>query len=142
VRFWDTSALVPLLVAEPESQRADRWLRQDPDVVVWTLTRVELLSALARRRRQQPQAAPRLTAARRELLAAWRRWSEVTAVEVVRRYAERVVETHPLRAADAIQIGAALVAAEEDPAGLDFVTLDRRQAEAAEREGFRVLGPE
>src|SRR5204862_8192376 len=86
-------------------------------------------------------AARQLQAARRELLAAWDRWSEVTAVELVRRQAERIVETHPLRAADALQLGAALVAAEDDPATLEFVTLDRQQALAAEREGFRVLGP-
>src|SRR5438445_435717 len=51
VRFWDTSALIALVVAERATARAERWLREDPDVVVWTLTRVELLSALARRRR-------------------------------------------------------------------------------------------
>ena len=141
VRFWDTSALLPLLVAERETARAERWLREDPDVIVWTLTRVEVLSALARRRRQEPSAARRLLVARRNLLAAWDRWSEITAVELVRRHAERVVETHPLRAADALQIAAAMVAAEDTPSALEFVTLDRQQAVAAEREGFRVLGP-
>lgn len=141
MRFWDTSALIPLLVAERGTRRAERWLREDPNVVVWTLTRVELLSALARRRRQEPGASRRLLAARREILGAWERWSEVTAVEIVRRHAERVAETHPVRAADALQIGAALVAAEDDPAAFEFVTFDLRQAEAAEREGFRVLGP-
>ena len=141
MRFWDTSALIPLLVAERGTSRAERWLRGDPSVVVWTLTRVELLSALARRRREEPGASRRLLAARRELLSAWERWSEVTAVEIVRRHAERVVETHPVRAADALQIGAALVAAEDNPAGIEFITFDRHQAEAAEREGFRVLGP-
>ena len=119
--------------------RAERFLRDDPDVVVWTLTRVELLSALARRRREDPPAARRLLAARREILNAWQRWSEITTVEVVRRYAERVVETHPIRAGDALQIGAALVAAEDNPSTLEFVTFDQHQAVAAEREGFRVL---
>ena len=142
MRFWDTSALIPLLVAEPATARAERWLRADPDVVVWALTRVELLSALARRRRDEPGAARRIAAARREILSAWGRWSEVTAIEIVRRHAERVVETHPLRAGDALQIGAALVTAEGHPGTLEFVTFDRRQADAAEREGFRVLGPD
>jgi predicted nucleic acid-binding protein len=141
VRFWDTSALVSLLAVERGSERVTRWLREDPNVVVWTLTRVEILSALARRRREEPPSATRLLGARRELLSAWDRWLEVTSVEVVRRYAERLVETHPLRAGDALQIGAALVAAQDEPAGLEFVTLDERQAEAAEREGFPVLGP-
>jgi len=140
VRFWDTSALVPLFVAEPATSRARRWLADDPDVTVWTLARVELLSALARRRRAQPSAADRLRQARREALAAWERWSEVTAVELVRRHAERLVETHPLRAADALQIGAALVVAGSDPPTLEFVTLDDQQAQAAEREGLQVLG--
>lgn len=141
MRFWDTSALVALFVAEAATSRVERWLRDDPEVVVWTLARVELLSALARRRRAEPRVARRLLDARREVLGAWPRWSEVTAVEIVRRHAERVVETHPVRAADALHLGAAIVAAEEEPDRIEFVTLDRNQAEAAEREGFRVLGP-
>lgn len=141
MRFWDTSALVPLVVAEPESARAERWLKEDPAVVVWTLARVEVCSALARRRRAEPQSARKLATARRELLAAWEQWTEVTAVDVVRRHAERLVDTHPLRAADALQLAAAIVAAEELPSGLTFVTFDRQQADAAEREGFSVLGP-
>jgi predicted nucleic acid-binding protein len=142
MRFWDSSALIPLLVVEPQTRRVERWLREDPAVMVWTLTRVELCSALARRRRAEPSAARRLAAARREVFAAWDQWSEVTAVEVVRRHAERLIESHPLRAADALQLAAAVVAAEEVPAGLTFVTLDRQQAESAEREGFTVLGPD
>jgi hypothetical protein len=141
VRFWDTSALLPLVVAEPETARVERWLREDPVVAVWTLTRVEVFSALARRRRDDPKASRRLLQARREILDAWPQWNEITAVEVVRRHAERLVESHPLRAADALQIGAAFVAADELPSSLIIVTLDGRQAEAAEREGFRVIGP-
>jgi hypothetical protein len=140
VKFWDTSALIPLVVAERGTPRAEGWLREDHEVVVWTLTRIELLSALARRRRLEPGAARRLTVARRELLEAWPRWIEITALEEVARRAERIVETHPLRAADALQLAAALVAAEDSPRSLDFVTFDRAQADAAEREGFRVLG--
>ena len=140
MRFWDTSALIPLFVAETATVSVDRWLREDSDVVVWTLTRVELLSVLARRRRLEPRAARRLSGARREILQSWEHWSEITAIDLVRRHAERVVETHPIRAADALQLAAALVAAEDHPEDLDFVTLDRQQAKAAEREGFRVLG--
>ena len=65
----------------------------------------------------------------------------MTAIEIVRRHAERIVETHSLRAADALQIGAAVLAAEDNPAELEFVTFDENLADAAEREGFRVLGP-
>ncbi len=139
MRFWDSSALVPLLIVERGTAAAARWLRQDPGVVVWTLTRVELFSALARHRRAESRDTAVLSAARRDLLLAWERWSEVTAVEVVRRHAERIVENHPIKAADALQIGAALTAGEHDPALVEFVTLDEVQATAAEREGLRVL---
>lgn len=141
VRFWDTSAIIPLWLAEHGSARARAWHRNDPDVIVWTLTRVEVFSALARRRREAPAAASRLLSIRRDFIRAWEEWSEITAIEIVRRHAERIIESHPLRAADALQIGAALLAAEDNPAGLEFVTFDQSLAHAAEREGFRVLGP-
>jgi len=140
VRFWDTSALLPLFVAEKESRRARSWLRRDPVVVVWTLTRVELLSALARRERKEPAAARALVSARARVLAAWEEWSEIVALEPVRRQAERLVSVHPLRTADALQLGAALVATDLDPGGFELVTFDERLATAALKEGFSVLG--
>jgi predicted nucleic acid-binding protein len=139
VRFWDSSAIVPLMLAEPATTRVRRWLREDPTVAIWTFTRVEVLSALARRRRAAPAMRRQIATARREFLEAWPRWFEVTHADAVRRLAERLVETHPIRAADALQIGAALVVVENEPESLEFVTLDERQAEAAEREGLRVL---
>ena len=141
MKFWDTSALIPVLVAELQTARATRLLLNDPDVIVWTLTRVELLSALARRRRSDRAAAAWLRRARQEVLEMWPRWVEVTALETVRRHAERIVESHALRAADAMQIAAALVARAEGSDDLAFVTFDLQQAAAAEREGLRVLGP-
>lgn len=141
MRFWDSSAIVPLVLVESASARVRNWYRTDSEIIVWTLTRVELLSAIARRRREDSKSNPMLTAARRNVMRAWDGWSEITSVELVRRYAERLVESYPLRAADALQLGAALMAAEGDPRNLEFVTLDRNLADAAEREGFPVLGP-
>jgi len=141
VKFWDTSAIIPLVLVESASARVRNWYRTDSEIIVWTLTRVELLSAIARRRREDSRSTPMLTAARRNIIRAWDGWSEVTTVELVRRHAERLVESYPLRAADALQLGAALMAAEGDPRNLEFVTLDRNLADAAEREGFPVLGP-
>jgi len=46
----------------------------------------------------------------------------------------------PLRAAEAMQLAAALVATDSNPNGLELVTLDERLATAAEKEGFAVLG--
>ena len=141
MRFWDSSAIVSLMVVEAGSARVRNWFDSDSEIIVWTLTRLELLSAVARRRREESRSAAMLTVARRNILRAWDGWSEITAVELVRRHAERLVESYPLRAADALQLGAALIAAEGDPTNLELVTLDRNLADAAEREGFAVLGP-
>jgi len=141
VRFWDTSALIPLFLPELYTVRAEAWLRSDPDVTVWAFTRVEILSAISRRGREERAAVELLEAARREVFDSWQQWTEVNDLRAVRQYAERVIEIHPLRAADALQLGAALVAAEGEPSTLEFVTLDRRLAGAAQREGFPVFGP-
>lgn len=141
MRFWDTSALFPVAVHERATSRVRQWIAEDRDVVVWALARVELLSAVSRRRRELQHAPAWLMRARREFLEASERWAEISAIDLVRVHAERVIERYPLRAADALHIGAALVACDGDPTSLDFVTLDSAQARAAEVEGFRVLGP-
>jgi len=75
-----------------------------------------------------------------EILAAlFRECSEILPSEPVRQRAQRLLRTHPLRAADALQLAAALVWAHESPAGLEFVCLDQNLREAASREGFKVL---
>jgi predicted nucleic acid-binding protein len=68
-------------------------------------------------------------------------WDEVQQVPRLREFVQRLLRAHPLRAGDALQLAAALVTAAEHPAGLSFVWLDRRLAEAADREGFAVVGP-
>ena len=141
MRFWDSSAIIPLVLVETGSVRVRSWYRTDSEIIVWTLARVELLSAIARHRRENASSAPMLAAARRNIIRAWDGWSEITSLDLVRRHAERLVESYPLRAADALQLGAALMAAEGDTRNLEFVTLDRNLADAAEREGFPVLGP-
>lgn len=68
------------------------------------------------------------------------RWIEIYDAVAARLHAERIVLVYPLRTADALQLGAAIVAADGDPQSLELVTLDRRLADAARREGFPVLG--
>ena len=48
----------------------------------------------------------------------------------------RFLRVHPLRAADALQLAAAFVAAERRPSSLELVTLDDWLAAAARKEGF------
>ena len=65
-------------------------------------------------------------------------WDEILPSEAVRGIAQRLLRVHALRAADSLQLAAALVAAERDPASLPLVSLDQRLGEAATREGFTV----
>jgi len=66
-------------------------------------------------------------------------WEEVTPSELIRGIAQRLLRTHPLRAADSLQLAAAMSAAGQEPAALEFVCLDVRLSAAARREGFTVL---
>jgi hypothetical protein len=112
---------------------------EDPSLVVWWATRTECLSALARQRREERLDGSAETAARRVLEALAAEWSEVLPGDGLRRRAERLLSVHPLRAADAFQLGAALVWSRGDPASRSIVSFDERLREAAEREGFTVL---
>jgi len=140
MRFWDSSAIVPLLCREAESARCREWVREDPAVLVWALAATETISALAGKRREGVLSAARFGAAKRRLAALEAAWSEVTAWDAVRARARRLLEVHALTAADALHLGAALVAVEERPLGVAFVTFDRALEDAAEREGFTLLG--
>ena len=139
MRFWDSSALVPLVCAERASTRCRSWLRSDPVVIVWAFAATEVVSALARKRRDGALESRLFSAAKNRLAKLEQAWSEVSQYETVRLRARRLLEVHALRAADALHLAAALVATEERPSVLDFVTFDERLAEAAEREGFSIL---
>jgi predicted nucleic acid-binding protein len=142
VKFWDASAIVPLVVAEKQTTRCRGLLAEDPEVVVWFLTPVEVCSALNRRLREDSIKLPDFRKAKERLLLLEKAWSEVVSIERVRERALRLLETHPLRAADALQLAAAIIVSEENPRSLPFVTLDSRLGLAAEKERFRVLALE
>ena len=58
----------------------------------------------------------------------------------MRRLAAPLLARHSLRSAEAAQLASALLVSQPDAASLPVVCFDQRLAEAAEREGFRVLG--
>lgn len=138
MRFWDSSAVVPLIVRQHGSARVDRWWAQDPRVAIWTLTPVEITSALWRevRAHDLSQAQARDAEARAQELAD--ACYTVADVEGVKALARRLLRVHALRAADALQLGAALLWAGGRPAGKTLHTLDERLASCARLEGFTV----
>ena len=140
MKFWDSTAVVPLVSREPQSPRCRAWLRQDPVLVVWALAATEVASALARKRRAGALSEARFGDAKRRLASLEEAWSEVAAWDAVVARARRLLEVHPLTAADALHLGAALVLVQERTNGVGFATFDLRLADAARREGFTVLG--
>ena len=140
MRFWDASALVPTFIEESSTTDVQSWQAADPGITIWMMTRVEVISAIARKKREQPDLVALWNRAVRDVNEMALRWVEIWDAAATRIHAERIVMDYPLRAADALQLGAALIAADGDPQSIELVTLDRRLADAARREGFPVLG--
>jgi len=138
MRYWDSSAILPLVVNESKSINMLALIDQDPAMVTWWATKVECVSALARLERANALDVRDMRAALMRLDALSRGWIEVPALDDVRMHATRLLRTHVLRAADALQLAAAIIASNFEPAALHLVSLDTRLADAAEREGFSV----
>ncbi|MBA2458526.1 MAG: type II toxin-antitoxin system VapC family toxin [Gemmatimonadales bacterium] len=139
MRYWDSSALLPLVVLERTSGTMQELLTVDRDVLTWWGSRIEAASALSRLGREGAMEGGRLEVAFARMNALARTWDEVLPTDSVRDQAIRLLRVHPLRGADALQLAAAVVAAEHQPSTLPLVTLDHRLREAALREGFAVL---
>ena len=111
---------------------------RDPEMVVWWATEVECESAIARVEREDVLSSAEAERSRELLADLTDLWREIEPGDLQRRGARRLLRTHVLRAADALQLSAAIVASDGDPAALEFVTLDDRLADAARLEGFIV----
>jgi len=139
VRFWEASAIVPLVFSEPWSKVTGELLHADSEMVVWWGSRIECLSALRRREREgalDPAGARQALALLDTLSGAW---SEVLPSEIVRAEAERALAVHPLRAAAALQLGAALTWRRRPARRAELVCVDERLRASASREGFDLL---
>lgn len=139
MRFWDTSALIPLIVEEPWTAAARASLEADPGIVLWWGASIECASALARSFREGRITAADHEAGRKVVEVLRDGAFEIQAGEAVRARAGRLLGRYPLRAADALQLAAALTWCLERPSGSEFVCLDYRLRQAAQGEGFVVL---
>jgi predicted nucleic acid-binding protein len=139
VRYWDASALVPLLVSEAQTESVRAMLAEDTRIATWVWTSVEMTSAIERRARSGELDRAQRRAALRGLGQLATTWDEVSDVLAVRALAEPLLARHALRAADAAQLGSALLISRELGQNVTFVCLDDRLTDAAEREGLPVL---
>jgi predicted nucleic acid-binding protein len=139
VKFWDTSAFLRLLLDQGLSETFRNLAESDPKIAVWWGTRVEGVSALSRLEREGALDAKSVNEATHAMMELIRHGLEMEPSEAIRETAMRILRTHPLRAADAFQLAAALQASEGKPATMDFVCTDAKLALAASKEGFRIL---
>lgn len=133
--FWDASALVPLCVGQSTTPRAIT-LYKSYEPVVWWATSVEIASALARLVRMKQLEASDWAKSRRLAEALADAWFVIQPSDALRSKAAQLVERYKLRAADALQLAAALEWCEDVPQGRVFLTADQKLSEAAVRSGF------
>ncbi len=137
--FWDSSAIVPLLVNEPKTEETHTFLQNDRTMMVWCLTYLEATSALNRRLRSDDIHFGHFRAGEERLKRLALSWDQILFSDKLSKLAARILRTHPLRCADSLQLAAALVAGGNDPSQINFLSYDERLSEAAVREGLSVI---
>ena len=134
--FWDSSALIPLILPETRSAALTRAFNEDRHPVIWWVSPVECHSALMRLLREKHLSRDDARRAAERLRAVRSRANEIAPSDDIRTRAIHLLGTHGLRAADALQLAAALAWCEAQPTGETLVCADRRLMEAARHEGF------
>ncbi len=137
--YVDSSALAKLYVPEPESDSLDAFLRGRRDLLISELAITEVLSAVARKRREGVLNASQAFEIRDAVLAdagsgSFRR---LDLSPVVHRQAERLllhVDSVPLRTLDALHVALAL-----QGSAAYVVTYDARMRAAALHAGLKAV---
>ena len=142
--YLDTSALVKLYIRESGTERLLQLVGvTQHKFAILALAQIEFHSAVRRRAR----AGDIGSASADEVLARFARHLEAKFLrqpvnEAVLETARNLVDRHPLRAYDAIQLAGCLVLrssmGQESPV---FVSADQDQSQAAEAEGLVCLNP-
>jgi predicted nucleic acid-binding protein len=139
VRFWDSSAIVPLLVQQAASDEVRAAYVSDPGMVVWWGTRLECASALARLRQMGLLDEDGRRSGGSALQDMCSTWTEIEPTAELRELARSMLDKYELTTGDALQLAAANCASQPAPESLEFLSLDKRLLDAAGREGFRLV---
>jgi len=137
--YIDSSALAKLYVSEPESERLDKFLRGRRDLLISELVITEVMSAVARRRREGILNARQATQIRDAILSDAKSgaFERIDLNPSIHREAERMLlstESVPLRTLDALHIALAL-----NRGATRLLTFDVRMADAAALHGLLVV---
>ena len=136
--FWDASGLVPLCVHQSTSIQAHSHLRKFLPVVWWGST-VEVHSAILRLHHSGKLNDKEMEGALNRLGVLIQMWKEIVPTDPLRDVATRLLDVYNLRAADSLQLAAALMWCQQRPARRNFVCADQRLSNAAKASGFSVL---
>jgi predicted nucleic acid-binding protein len=135
--FWDASALIPLCVRQIQTSKA-RVLYLNHAVGVWWATPVEIVSGLTRLKRMSEIDQDEFLIGKQRAMELARIWVPIGPTASIAARACSLLELYPLRAADALQLAAAIEYFEYSPMGNVFITADQRLADAARGSGFMV----
>ena len=141
MKFWDSSAIISLLVREPASSWARTLYAGDTAIVAAWTAQIECASAIVRRATEGSLTSDEARKAHQRLAALACEWIEILPTDRLKQEAVRMVSLHGLRTLDSVQMASAILAANARPEMLPFVTSDRVLAEAAERQGFPLVTP-
>jgi predicted nucleic acid-binding protein len=136
--FWDSSSLVPLCVRQQATPVAQA-LSQRHSMNVWWGAPVEIRGAFTRLLRMRQLTSNEAVGARVRLDELRYKWREVFPGDELRDQAELLVDRFPLKAADALQLAAAMAWCLGRPKGRGFISGDRQLLDAAKQLGFQAL---
>lgn len=134
--------MVPLIVKQRISVTVAALLQEDDAMHTWWGTWIECAVGLSRLKRENRLDEESKGKARARLDRLASGWTEVRPTDDLRLLASLLSKYHPLKAADALQLAAALRWCEGDTEGSSFVCLDNQLRRAAYDEGFDVLPEE
>jgi uncharacterized protein len=139
IAYFDTSALIKLVIAEAGAEQARLLWQEASEVVVSRLAWPEAMAALAAAGRAGRLTGDGRAAATRTLRACFERCAVVSVADHLVERAAELAGSHDLRAADAIHLATALAVMEADSV---FVTWDKRLRQAALQAGLVVAPAE
>jgi predicted nucleic acid-binding protein len=139
ILFCDTSALIKLLIDEPESDQMQQASSDAEAIAVCRITWAEAMAAMARRQREDPMSGNNIDRARGRLI---QNWNDLTIVEVSQNLVETAglfADGFALRGYDSVQLAAAHELRKSTDQTLTFASYDRRLRQAAQLLQLEVL---
>ena len=140
ILLLETSALVKLYIAEPGSERMREAVGRGEPMAASGLAFAEMHATFARRRREGLLLATELEQARQSFEDDWEELTKVPVGASVLKLVPLLCERHPLRGADAVHLGSALLLHGEG-LKVTFACSDRHLLEAAAAEGLVPFNP-